>query len=70
MTQVTQREGESFDSMLRRFRKKVANARIMSDVKKNRFFVSKSDKRQIALRKAIRRERKRQWRREWGHRDR
>ena len=62
MTQVTQREGESFDNMLRRFRKKVSNARIMSDVKKNRFFVSKSDKRQIALRKAKRRERKRQWR--------
>jgi ribosomal protein S21 len=34
----------------------------LSDVKKKRFFVSKSDQRRIAQRKAIRRERKRQWR--------
>ena len=45
-----------------RFRKMVIRDRVLSDVKKKRFFVSKSDQRRIAQRKAIRRERKRQWR--------
>lgn len=60
MTQVVLREGESFDSMLKRFRKKVSRSRILSEVKKKRFYVSKSEKRHRALRKAINRERKRQ----------
>jgi hypothetical protein len=34
----------------------------LSDVKKKRFFVSKSEQRRIAQRKAIRRERRRRWR--------
>jgi len=60
LTQVVLREGESFDSMLKRFRKKVSRSRILSEVKKKRFYVSKSEKRHRALRKAINRERKRQ----------
>jgi small subunit ribosomal protein S21 len=58
---VTLRSGESQESLLRRFRKKVAKARIMSNVKKRRYYVSKSEQRRIARRKAIRKERKRQW---------
>jgi small subunit ribosomal protein S21 len=46
--------------MLKRFRKKVSRSRILSEVKKRRFYVSKSEKRHRALRKAISRERKRQ----------
>jgi small subunit ribosomal protein S21 len=57
---VQVREGESFDSLLKRFRKKVTRERILSEVRKRRFFVSKSEKRHKALRKAINRERKRQ----------
>jgi hypothetical protein len=33
----------------------------MSTVKKRRYYVSKSEQRRIARRKAIRKERKRQW---------
>jgi len=60
LTHVVIRDGESFDSMLKRFRKKVSRSRILSEVKKRRFYVSKSEKRHRALRKAISRERKRQ----------
>jgi small subunit ribosomal protein S21 len=59
MRRVTIREGESFDSLLRRFRKEVTKSRILSDVKKKRFFVSKSEERRRAQRKAVSRERKR-----------
>ena len=61
MTRVTSRSGESPESLLRRFRKKVTRDRILSDAKKKRYFVSKSEQRRISLRKARRRERKRQW---------
>ena len=61
MTSVVSRSGESPESMLKRFRKKVTRDRILSDAKKKRYFVSKSEQRRIALRKARRRERKRQW---------
>jgi small subunit ribosomal protein S21 len=57
---VRAREGESFDSLLKRFRKAVTRERILSDVRKRRYFVSPSEKRHKALRKAINRERKRQ----------
>lgn len=59
MTQVVLREGESFDSLLKRFRKAVVRGRILSDVRKRRYYVSKSEQRHKALRKAINRERKR-----------
>ena len=61
MASVTLRSGESQESLLRRFRKKVAKARIMSTVKRRRYYVSKSEQRRIARRKAVRKERKRQW---------
>jgi small subunit ribosomal protein S21 len=59
MTQVVLRDGESFDSLLKRFRKAVVRERILSDVRKRRFYVSKSEQRHKALRKAINRERRR-----------
>lgn len=61
MTKVVLRKGESQESLLRRFRKGVTKDRILSDAKRKRFFVSKSEQKRIALRKAKRRERKRQW---------
>jgi small subunit ribosomal protein S21 len=60
MVGVELRPGESQESLLRRFRKKVHKTRILSDVKKKRFFLSDSAKRRIAKRKAERRERRRQ----------
>ena len=62
MTRVEIRDGESPESLLKRFRKRVTQDGILSTVKKKRFFVSKSEQRRIAHRKAIRRERRRQWR--------
>jgi small subunit ribosomal protein S21 len=62
VTKVVLRSGESQENLLRRFRKRVTKDRVLSDAKKKRYFVSKSEKRRIALRKAIRRERKRLWR--------
>jgi small subunit ribosomal protein S21 len=61
MTKVYLRQGESPESLLKRFRKKVARDRVLSDAKKKRFFVSKSEQRRIAERKAKRRERRRRW---------
>jgi small subunit ribosomal protein S21 len=61
MTRVVLQPDESQESLLRRFRKKVTKDRILSTVKKKRYFVSKSEQRRIARRKAIRRARRRQW---------
>jgi len=64
---VKLRPGESQENLLKRFRKTVTKSRIMSDVRKKRWFVSKSEQRRIAKRKGIRKakklERKRAWRR-------
>ena len=60
MTQVVLRDNESFDSLLKRFRKAVTRERILSDVRKRRFYVSPSEQRHKALRKAVARERRRQ----------
>jgi small subunit ribosomal protein S21 len=62
VTRVVLHDGESQESLLRRFRKKVTRDGILSTVKKKRFFVSKSEQRRLAQRKAVRRERRRQWR--------
>ncbi len=62
MAHVVLRDGESPENLLRRFRKKVTKAGVLRDAKKKRYFVSKSEQRRIAERKAIRRHRRRQWR--------
>jgi len=62
------RSGESGEQLLKRFRKKVQNERVLSDIRKKRFFMSNSEKKRIALRKAKRRERnrlRRRSRRSW-----
>lgn len=61
LTQVTLQPDESQESLLRRFRKKVIQARTLGEVKKRRYFVSKSEQRRAAKRKARRREMKRRW---------
>ncbi|MGD8625746.1 MAG: 30S ribosomal protein S21 [Anaerolineae bacterium] len=62
MATVVLKSGESQEQLLKRFRKKVQRERVLSDAKKKRYFVSKSEQRRIALRKAKRRERRRRWR--------
>lgn len=59
MVSVALRSGESPEQLLKRFRKKVQNERVLSDIRKKRFFMSNSEKKRIALRKAKRRERNR-----------
>jgi small subunit ribosomal protein S21 len=57
---VKLRPGESQESLLKRFRKKVTKSRILSEARKKRWFVSKSEQRRIAKRKGIRRAKRRQ----------
>jgi small subunit ribosomal protein S21 len=64
MTTVVLRSDESQEQLLKRFRKIVQRERVLSDVKKKRFFLSNSEKKRIALRKAKRRERNRERKRE------
>ena len=59
MATVELKPGESQEQLLKRFRKEVQNARILSTAKKKRFFLSNSEQRRIAMRKAERRERRR-----------
>ena len=54
MTKVTLRKNESQEQLLRRFRKKVAKSGRLSAIRKKRWFVSKSEQRRIAKKKAIR----------------
>jgi small subunit ribosomal protein S21 len=57
---VKLRPGESQENLLKRFRKQVTKSRILSNVRKKRWFVSKSEQRRIAKRKGIRKARRRQ----------
>jgi small subunit ribosomal protein S21 len=57
---VKLRPGESQENLLKRFRKTVTKSRILSEARKKRWFVSKSEQRRIAKRKGIRRAKKRQ----------
>ncbi len=61
MTSVTLRPNESQESLLRRFRKRVTNDGILSTVRRKRWFVSKSELRRIERKKALRRQRRRQY---------
>ncbi len=60
MPSVTRMPNESDESLLRRFRKKVTKAGVMSTVRRKRWHISKSELRRIQKKKAIRRMRRRQ----------
>ncbi|HUV15583.1 MAG TPA: 30S ribosomal protein S21 [Pelolinea sp.] len=55
MTSVNIRNGESQQQLLSRFRKKVIRSRILSEVRKRRWFISKNEQRRIDKKKAVRR---------------
>ncbi|MDH4136649.1 MAG: 30S ribosomal protein S21 [Anaerolineae bacterium] len=57
---VKLRPGESQESLLKRFRRNVTKSRVLSDVRKKRWFVSKSEQRRIAKRRGIRKSKRRQ----------
>ena len=55
MATVHLRGGESQDSLLKRFRKKIVKSGILSSIRDKRWFISKSEQRRMAKKKAIRR---------------
>jgi len=52
---VVLRNGESQQGLSRRFRKKVIRSKILSEVRKRRWFVSRTEQRRQDKKKAIRR---------------
>ncbi len=63
MATVELRPGESQEELLKRFRKKVAESRILSTYRKKRWYISKSEQRRKARKRAQRklaRQRRRQ----------
>ena len=54
---VKLREGESFDSLLRRFNKEVMEGGVMKDLRRRRWFVQKGEQKRIDERKGRRRAR-------------
>ncbi|MBI9046997.1 MAG: 30S ribosomal protein S21 [Anaerolineaceae bacterium] len=61
MANVVLRPNESQESLLRRFRKKVVKSGVLSTIRKNRFFVSKSESRRADKKKAERRMKRREY---------
>jgi small subunit ribosomal protein S21 len=60
MPKVTSRSNESQQQMFRRFRKVVTRSGVFSEVRKRRWFISKSEQRRMAKKKAIRRHKRNQ----------
>lgn len=60
MATVTLRDGESQEALLKRFRKSVMQDRILSEVRRKRWYISPSEKRRIQKQRAIRRARRKQ----------
>ena len=55
---VDSRPGESFEGLLKRFRKEVAKSRILSTYRRKRWFTPPSEERRLAKKKAERRARR------------
>lgn len=60
MVHVERRQGETEEQLLKRFRKKVAKSRILTDARRKRWYLSPSEQRRIEKKKAIRRARRHQ----------
>jgi ribosomal protein S21 len=56
--QVSIREGESQDSLLRRFQRMVQTSGVLREVKANRYFLSRGEAARIKAQKSARRRRK------------
>ncbi|MCB9420142.1 MAG: 30S ribosomal protein S21 [Ardenticatenaceae bacterium] len=55
MPSVELRSNESQEQLLRRFRKEIAKSKVLSEIRRRRWHVSKSEVRRIEKKKAIRR---------------
>jgi small subunit ribosomal protein S21 len=58
LPKVTLRSNESQEQLLRRFRKEVMKSKVLADVRRKRWFVSKSELDRIKAKKAARRQRR------------
>jgi small subunit ribosomal protein S21 len=58
LPQVELRNNESQEQLLRRFRKEVMKSKVLADVRRKRWFVSKSEVKRIKEKKAARRQRR------------
>jgi small subunit ribosomal protein S21 len=56
LPKVLLRPGESQQSLLKRFRKKVARSKVLSTVRRKRWFISTSEQRRIEKQKAVRKQ--------------
>lgn len=54
LPKVVLRPGESQGSLLKRFRKKVARSKVLSTVRRKRWFISPNEQRRMEKQKAIR----------------
>lgn len=57
---IRRRPDESFDSMLRRFKKEVLKSEILKDVRKHEYYIAPSEKRRIKSAEAQKRAKKNQ----------
>lgn len=64
---VDLRDGESQESLLKRFRKEIVKTRVLSTYRKKRWFVSKSEQRRLAKQRAIRKARRKMIRRNYNN---
>jgi small subunit ribosomal protein S21 len=62
---VALRAGESQESLLKRFRKEVVKARVLSTYRKKRWYISKSEQRRLAKQRAVRKARRKMLRRQF-----
>ncbi len=60
LPKVELRSNESQEQLLRRFNKTVIKSKVLADVRRKRWFVSKSELERIEKKKAVRRQRKAQ----------
>ena len=60
MPKVVLKDNESQEQLLRRFKKTVMKSKVLSDVRRKRWFISKSELKRIEKKKAIRRMKKKQ----------
>ena len=64
MARVQQRPGESIDGLLRRFKKQVVRSGVLRSLKRKRWYVSPSEERREAKKRAIRRARRKNYRKD------
>ena len=58
LPKVVLRSSESQDQLLRRFKKEVMKSKVLADVRRKRWFISKGELKRIEKKKSIRRMRK------------